>query len=234
MPRPRPSRLGGIQTDPAYNGDGNFKPSSAQANLTVAPSASVASLTLSRPSVAYGHENGEKLTVKVTSPQGGTPTGIVNIDIRTTLLCTVRLVKGTGSCTLFGQPPQAGQLSGQRLLRRQHLLRQPHLCHQDPEGNQVAALPGCLTRPAPAAASRARHGSSPGARGSRARRPNHCLRQAGFPDSIVSCARRFASAIFGCHPAVRYAAPDLGRHMSSHRIEAEVADEEIRLCGGGS
>jgi hypothetical protein len=91
---------GQIQTYALYYGDGNFTFSQAIANLTVTRAASVTSLTLSRSSVAYGHENGEKLTVKVTSPQGGTPTGTVTIKIRSTVLCTIHLANGTGSCIL--------------------------------------------------------------------------------------------------------------------------------------
>ena len=62
-------------------GDGNFTLSQAQANLTVAPSASAARLTLSRASVAYGHENGEKLTIKVTSPQGGSTSATKTLKV---------------------------------------------------------------------------------------------------------------------------------------------------------
>ncbi len=76
--------------------------------LTAARAASVATLTLSRPSVAYGHENGEKLTVKLTSPLGGTPGGTVTIKIKSTVLCTIRLAKGAGSCTLSAKRLKPG------------------------------------------------------------------------------------------------------------------------------
>ena len=71
----------------------------------------MASLTLSRSSVAYGHENAEKLTVKVTSPLGGTPTGTVSIKIKSTVLCTIRLADGAGSCTLSAKRLEPGTYS---------------------------------------------------------------------------------------------------------------------------
>jgi hypothetical protein len=80
-------------------------------SLTAARAATVAGLTLSRSSVAYGHENGEKLTVKVTSPLGGTPGGTVTIKIKSTVLCTIRLAKGTGSCTLSAKRLKPGTYS---------------------------------------------------------------------------------------------------------------------------
>jgi hypothetical protein len=79
--------------------------------LTAARAASVASLTLSRSSVAYGHENAEKLTVKVTSPLGGTPAGTVTIKIKSTVLCTLRLADDTGSCTLSAKRLKPGTYS---------------------------------------------------------------------------------------------------------------------------
>jgi hypothetical protein len=79
--------------------------------LTAARAASVASLTLSRPSVAYGHENGEKLTVKVSSPLGGTLPGTVTIKIKSTVLCTISLAKGAGSCTLAAKRLKPGTYS---------------------------------------------------------------------------------------------------------------------------
>jgi hypothetical protein len=69
-------------------------------SYTGAKAATAASLTLSRSSVAFGHENGEKLTVKVTAPLGGTPAGTVTIKTGSTVLCTIHLVNGAGSCTL--------------------------------------------------------------------------------------------------------------------------------------
>jgi hypothetical protein len=69
------------------------------------------SLTLSRSSVAYGHENLEKLTVKVTSPLGGTAIGAVTIKIKSTVLCIIRLTKGAGSCVLTATRLKPGAYS---------------------------------------------------------------------------------------------------------------------------
>ena len=66
---------------------------------------------LSRPSVAFGHENAEKLTVKVTAPLGGTPGGTVTIKIKSTVLCAIRLANGTGSCALSATRLKPGTYS---------------------------------------------------------------------------------------------------------------------------
>jgi hypothetical protein len=76
-----------------------------------AKAASVTSLALSKSSVAYGQENGEKLTVKVTSPLGGIPSGTVTIKVSSTVVCTIPLVKGTGSCTLSAKRLAKGTYS---------------------------------------------------------------------------------------------------------------------------
>lgn len=80
-------------------------------HLAAARAATVASLTLSRPSVAFGHENAEKLTVKVTAPLGGTPGGTVTIKIKSTVLCAIRLANGTGSCALSATRLKPGTYS---------------------------------------------------------------------------------------------------------------------------
>ena len=80
-------------------------------SLKAAKAASAASLALLRSSVAYGHENGDKLTVKVTSPLGGTPGGTVTIAVKSTVLCTIRLAKGTGGCTLSAKRLRPGSYS---------------------------------------------------------------------------------------------------------------------------
>jgi hypothetical protein len=80
-------------------------------SYTAAKAGTAASLTLSRSSVAFGHENLEKLTVKVTSPLGGTPTGTVTVKVKSTVLCAIRLVNGTGSCTLAAKVLQPGTYS---------------------------------------------------------------------------------------------------------------------------
>jgi len=80
-------------------------------SLAPARAATVASLTVSRSPVAYGHENAEKLTVKVASPLGGTPGGTVTIKVKSAVLCTIRLANGAGSCTLPAKRLKPGSYS---------------------------------------------------------------------------------------------------------------------------
>ncbi len=56
-------------------------------------------LSLSAPSVAYGHEQAEKLTATVTG-SGGTPTGTVKVTAGITAVCVITLTAGTGSCAV--------------------------------------------------------------------------------------------------------------------------------------
>ena len=57
-------------------------------------------LALSVSKVRYGHEQAEKLSVKVQPRTGGTPSGKVTVLASGTALCLIKLAKGTGSCTL--------------------------------------------------------------------------------------------------------------------------------------
>jgi Bacterial Ig-like domain (group 3) len=106
---------GNYQVHASYLGDGTHQPSaSAVATLTITKPTTTA-FTLSRTRVAYGQENLEKLSVKVSSALGGTPTGTVTIKAGSTVLCTIALNKGTGSCTLSAKRLRAG---GYSLLAR--------------------------------------------------------------------------------------------------------------------
>ena len=49
--------------------------------------------------MAYGDEETERFSVKVTAGSAGTPTGTVSITSGSTTACTIILVSGTGSCT---------------------------------------------------------------------------------------------------------------------------------------
>jgi hypothetical protein len=102
---------GRYQVDAQYLGDGIHEPShSAPVTLTITKPTTTA-FTLSRTSVAYGQENLEKLSVKVSSALGGTPAGTVTIKAGTTVLCTIALSKGTGSCTLSATRLRPGNYS---------------------------------------------------------------------------------------------------------------------------
>ncbi len=58
------------------------------------------SLGLSHKTITYGHEKTEKLSVKVTALYGGSVTGKVGVSDGKKTVCTMKLVKGKGSCTL--------------------------------------------------------------------------------------------------------------------------------------
>ncbi|MGD0701480.1 MAG: Ig-like domain-containing protein [Trebonia sp.] len=57
-------------------------------------------LGLSAATVKYGHEQAEKISVKVTPADAGPATGTVAIAAGKTNLCQVKLSSGKGSCTL--------------------------------------------------------------------------------------------------------------------------------------
>ena len=57
-------------------------------------------LSLSAGTVKYGHEQSEKISVKVTPADAGPATGTVTITAGKTGLCTVKLASGKASCTL--------------------------------------------------------------------------------------------------------------------------------------
>jgi hypothetical protein len=80
-------------------------------SYTAAKAATAASLALSRSSVAFGHENLEKLLVKVTAPLGGTPAGTVTVKAGSATVCTIRLVNGAGGCTLSARTLRPGRYS---------------------------------------------------------------------------------------------------------------------------
>ena len=56
----------------------------------------------------YGSEQSNPLTVSVTSPAGGTPTGTVTISTGATTLCTATVASGSASCTLSATQLPAG------------------------------------------------------------------------------------------------------------------------------
>jgi hypothetical protein len=62
---------------------------------------SVTVLSLSTATVAYGNEQVEKFTVKVSAgaPGTGVPTGSVVVESGTKILCSIHLHRGTGSCS---------------------------------------------------------------------------------------------------------------------------------------
>lgn len=93
----------------SYDGDVNFTASTSAASyLTVAKASSATTLTLAKATITRGHENSEKLTVKVTSPATGYPAGKVTVKAGSGTVCVVTLKNGTGSCTLTASQLKAG------------------------------------------------------------------------------------------------------------------------------
>jgi hypothetical protein len=74
---------------------------SAPQTLTIlARQPTITTLTLSAPTINFGGEQAETLTVTVRSTTSGTPTGIVNVIAPKLGICSITLSGGTGTCTL--------------------------------------------------------------------------------------------------------------------------------------
>ncbi|TVZ04236.1 Ig-like domain repeat protein [Trebonia kvetii] len=71
--------------------------------------ASQTALALTAPTVAFGDEQGETLTVTV-SGAAGTPTGTVAISDGTDTVCTIALASGTGNCAPTAEEFPIGQV----------------------------------------------------------------------------------------------------------------------------
>jgi hypothetical protein len=65
-------------------------------------------LGLSAAKVTYGHEQTERLTVRVAARYGGPATGIVKITTGKTAVCTIVVKSGTGTCTLAASKLRPG------------------------------------------------------------------------------------------------------------------------------
>ena len=80
---------------------GYYQDSSAhtQAFVVNEKQATSTSISLSTPTVSYGHEQAERLSVTVAS-QHATPGGAVTVTSGTATVCTITLSSGSGSCTL--------------------------------------------------------------------------------------------------------------------------------------
>jgi hypothetical protein len=89
-------------------------------------------LSLSAATIRLGHEQSERISVRVTGHTGGTPGGTATVKAGTRTVCTIRLAGAKGSCTLRarvlkpgqyqvtaaygGSPTYAGSRSGARTL----------------------------------------------------------------------------------------------------------------------
>ena len=85
----------------SYNGDGNFPPSvSGPQSLTVGKVRTASPSSVSPVSVQYGAEHTSVFSVTVIPVSGtGIPTGTVSVKSGGTLLCTITLSGGSGTCS---------------------------------------------------------------------------------------------------------------------------------------
>jgi hypothetical protein len=84
-----------------YPGDGDYAASSAPAQpLTVAKATTATVLTLSTAKVRVGHEQAERLAVRVNPQYKGVPGGKVAIMAGRLTLCVLSLTSGRASCAL--------------------------------------------------------------------------------------------------------------------------------------
>lgn len=111
------TQLTGTFTGKGYNG------SSTQITYSVTPASTATTLTLSPATVSYGSEPAEHLSVRVTSPAGGTPTGSVAVKYQGLAVCTIRLSGAKGSCTLPAKRIPAGTASLTAIYAGDHWYR---------------------------------------------------------------------------------------------------------------
>jgi len=83
----------------------------SQACYGACPGMTTTALSLSRPTVAYGSEEDVKFTVSVSAddPGTGVPAGSVTVESGTTILCSIRLHRGKGSCSPRARALPPGQ-----------------------------------------------------------------------------------------------------------------------------
>jgi hypothetical protein len=77
--------------------------------LADSSTATASTLALSAGKVRFGHEQAEKIFVKVTSRTGGTPRGTVTVKANTANACVITLSGGRGSCTLPARKLRPGR-----------------------------------------------------------------------------------------------------------------------------
>ncbi|HVX21805.1 MAG TPA: Ig-like domain-containing protein, partial [Acidimicrobiales bacterium] len=93
-----------------YAGTGTTFGSSTSPATTLAvdQAATVTTLSLSSPSVAYGTEGATTLSVQVSSATAAIPVGTVTVTSGGVTLCTVTLATGAGTCTLSARQLTTG------------------------------------------------------------------------------------------------------------------------------
>ncbi len=95
----------------SYPGDANFVPASTTVPLSIFPTTSSTSLTISPSTTSYGNEGSMVISATVTSGTTGAPTGSVTVQSGGTTICTLQL-QPAGPSTAAGSCPT---LSGTQL-----------------------------------------------------------------------------------------------------------------------
>jgi hypothetical protein len=83
-----------------YSGGAGFRSSAGSANLRLLRATSKTVLALSAAKVVYGHEQAERLSVRVVPQFSGTPAGKVTVKSGSAVVCVITLAHGAGSCVL--------------------------------------------------------------------------------------------------------------------------------------
>jgi large repetitive protein len=105
--------VGSYEISASYSGDWEYAAADFNdaAGLAVDQQTSTTSLTLSSPGAINGQEQNETLSVRVSPESEGTPTGTVVLSESSTVLCTIPLSSGAGSCSLSSSQLPVGTYS---------------------------------------------------------------------------------------------------------------------------
>jgi Bacterial Ig-like domain (group 3) len=89
---------------------GSYTDGSGRRHAMVADESAVTatSLALSAAKIRFGHEQAEKISVKVTGRTGGTPGGKVTLKAGSATICVITLAHGKGACTLAARKLRPG------------------------------------------------------------------------------------------------------------------------------
>jgi len=100
---------GTVSVTAFYGGGISFQTSqSAAQTFTVTKAATKTRLALSKPSVTFGQEQAEHVSVSVAPQFGGTPAGTVTVKAGTRTVCVIALKSGKGSCALTAKELKPG------------------------------------------------------------------------------------------------------------------------------
>jgi hypothetical protein len=99
---------GKVKFTGTYNGRVGSKPVTATTTLTLRKAPTTTRPSLSSATVHYGHEQSERITVRVVPKFSGAPAGTVTVRAGSVVVCTITLASGAGSCTLGASSLAAG------------------------------------------------------------------------------------------------------------------------------